>query len=215
MTWPQIIRRKWRDGQRVKVVTVLSDCHLLSVASAPPPVHPFTCLGVGNRRDGSGWSHYTDLQIVLRYCAVTLLSLFLHAILIDCSRPSLIKIIQTETWKKILYVWKGAWMPLTVSLLFTFQRALFEKGPHFWSECHGLIDVLIRPRHAALQFVKGGFTQAQSRLTWLTWLLKPELFWARLTVRNSRLARIYQLMIEQVRCSAGFIICGRPVEVRS
>lgn len=45
---------------------------------------------------------------------------------------------------------------------------------------------------AALQCVMGGFTQAQSRLTWLTWLLKPELFWSRCTVWNLRLARLCQ-----------------------
>lgn len=51
------------------------------------------------------------------------------------------------------------------------MRASFER-PQFWSKCHGLIDVLIRPRHAAFKSAKGGFMQAQSRLTWLTWLLR-------------------------------------------
>lgn len=54
--------------------------------------------------------------------------------------------------------------------------------------------------------------QAQSRLTWLTWLLKPELFLARLAPWNLRLARIYQLMIEQVRCSTD-VDCRSLVEV--
>lgn len=35
--------------------------------------------------------------------------------------------------------------------------------------------------HARLRWVEGGFTQAQPRLTWLTWLLKPGLFMVGLT----------------------------------
>lgn len=63
---------------------------------------------------------------------------------------------------------------------------------------YGWIDVLIRRWLAPLQLVKGGFIQALSQMTWLTWLLKQELFLAWLTVGSDR--GIGQDITQRSRC---------------
>lgn len=57
-------------------------------------------------------------------------------------------------------------------------------------KCHWWIDILIRLRQRWLRWAGGGFWHAQSRLTWLTWLLKPQLFLVGLTGPTLKVPRL-------------------------
>lgn len=67
-----------------------------------------------------------------------------------------------------------------------------------WSKCHGLSNVLIGRVPTGFRDLIGRFRRAQSQLTCLTWLSKPELFLAWLMMWNLRLSRVLSFIM--TRC---------------